>query len=160
MFKNIFNNIFDPGSEVLFNFQAGYLSGVIITLALFFILVILLYLIFHRKKCDAVVVPGSNGDMIITSNAVNDFIRTFESRFSSIKFSKVHLKKFRDAHMITININYEISGSPLNEEKDMLRDEIFSGLREHFGIESVKKISFRTGKVSSARRKPQAESTD
>ncbi len=135
------------------DFNRGYLCGVaLILLIVLLAMVIKIWwsLVFRTRKCKSIIVPISDGDIMVSLGAVTDTVRTALTAFPLLLISDVRLYRSGcKGYFIELRGGLDVSGQEsLPEILPQIKQHIFDALKSTFGITCVKKIRVRLDKVA------------
>lgn len=137
------------GNELLLNFKVGYITGVIVVLALIMALKILAVALFGSgDRVKEITIPHPDGDLVISSKAVADMVETLvAAKFKHLSISKINVLKKRDGLALEVIGSFHLDGGHLPDVVDELRGEIFKNLEARLGITRIKKVMPRITKA-------------
>ncbi|NOY75194.1 MAG: hypothetical protein GXP32_05310 [Kiritimatiellaeota bacterium] len=145
MITSFYQALFSSGNnELLLNFKAGYFTGVTLVLGLMLLWAIgrLIYIRKARKRMREIIIPGANGDLIISVAAISDMVKAIVyEKFKHINVDKLTIWKTPRGMEMDLRGVYKLDGEHLPDVSDAMREEIFKNLEENFGIRSIMKIN-------------------
>ena len=137
------------GDELLLNFKAGYIVGVVFVLALLLALKVLSMMLFGSgDRVKEITIPHPDGDLVISSKAIADMVDTLvAAKFKYLSVSKINVLKKRDGLALEVVGSFHLDGGHLPDLADELRREIFKNLEARLGITRIKKVMPRITKA-------------
>ncbi len=106
----------------------GFFLGLALGLLIVLILWLVIILIRRKSRSKGVTIPGENGNLIVTANAIRQFVTRILTDFPNASMRSVDLLEKRQGLVLAISIN----AAP---EADLveLRDQISSRVMEEAG---------------------------
>jgi hypothetical protein len=150
--KNLFSKLFDMTDPGMFSFQTGYAAGISVALGIILIILVLkiIYLLFlsYPRRAAGITVKEADGDIFITANAVIDLIKAFSESFPDVNVEKISLLEKKSGFVAALQVSFNSSKVTLPEIKSALKDKIYSGVKDTFGIESIDEIRIKIVKTT------------
>jgi hypothetical protein len=128
------------------DFNRGYMAALLLILILFLILIavrFVVYLFFRTRKCKAVIIPDSQGDVTISRTAVENAVRKTISACPELELRA--LKLYRKGNSYALNLHCVLDGShgtSFSSLVENLRPALQEMLKNTFGITRLRKIRF------------------
>ena len=136
LYRELFNN----------DFNLGYVMGVCLVIGLLVLLVILrivLRLVFRRHRCNSIVVPDTEGELIISSDAVEKAARSVLENFRELDVRRIRLYRQGKSYQLLLFCTFLGGGRGLPELSGEIRPQLIETLGRLFGIHSLRKVQFR-----------------
>lgn len=113
----------------------------LVLLVFLFILVGILWLIFHRSHgIPGITLETSNGTLFIASAAISDLIYSLDEHFPNLEITRVRLLKDRDALAVQVKVLYTAHGQSMLALTEDFQIKAMELLKSSFGIENISKI--------------------
>lgn len=142
-------------NDISAGFTAGYLVGIAVFIILLTLIKIAHYLIFSRnRKVQEVKVPGSGGDLFISSSAISDMAKFVGAKFDYIDILKIVIKKRKDSLVMEIIVSYDLHGERFPELANNLKIDIKDTLDCQLGIDSIQYIDIHGKKITDKKNSP------
>ena len=126
------------------DFNRGYLSGVVLVLAvvlLILVIRIVLSFIFRNRRVRSIVVPATDGEVMISQNAVIAAVESMLAGFPELLVDSV--KIYRKGRMYSFLLHCRFQAGEAAVFPDVaqkMKEAVFAGMREQFGVENLRKI--------------------
>ena len=157
MINSLYQWLLNSGqNELLLNFKAGYLTGVMFVVALLIIIKICQVVFFNpHKRVKEVIIPGGNGSLVISSGAISDMVQAVVcTKFKCITINKIILWRGQQGIAMELQGSYDIDGGRLPEVAAEMRDAILKNLDGQLGIDTVKEVIPNIKKITSQNLNP------
>ena len=118
-------------------------AGFVVAACCFLVLVIIFYILhlMSKKRVREIIIPGSKGALVLSSNAVADMVNTVvANKFRSITVKKIILWRGNRGTVMEIQGSYDIDGGRLPEVANEMREAILNNLDGQLGITSIKEV--------------------
>lgn len=128
------------------DFNRGYMAALLLILILFLILLVVrfvIYLFFRTRKCKAVIIPDSQGDITISRTAVENAVRKTVAAYPALDLRD--LKLFRKGKNYMLRLHCSLDGAQSNAFSALveeLRPALLEMLKDTFGITQLRKVRF------------------
>ncbi len=134
-----------PWRELLSGeFNRGYLTGVSLVLGIVLLLLVLkivLMLIFRRRRARCIVVRASDGDTVISQDAVDSALDLILCRFPDLVLESIRIYiKGKHAYIIELKCRFLAGSIAFPDIVAKVKEAIFSGMETQFGIRDLKKV--------------------
>lgn len=126
------------------DFNCGYLAAilsVVILLLALLILRLILWLFFRTKRCSSVVVPATDGDLIVTRSAVESVARTEVESFPQIYLRKLLIFRRGNVYSMKLFCRFERGSQGMPEIAADMKKRLTEVMMQQFGIDSLKEIT-------------------
>ncbi len=128
----------------VFSFQAGYVAGVGVFVALAILFSLAYWFIFrYPRRSAGISIRGQLGSIFISSHAISDLVKSLEGDFKDIEIAKVLLLDCKKFNRIEIQVNYELGGQSMTDIAPALQGRTVEALKDVFGIECIRDVSVR-----------------
>jgi len=108
--------------------------------ALFLILVRFIGWAFFARKCQGVYIPGENGQLFITTHALEDFVIRTLAEQEEMVIDRVKLKK--KSREFSVIINIRVSGDTnVQELRPVIEDRVISQVKCRLGIDNLNTVN-------------------
>ncbi len=128
------------------DFNRGYVAGfglVIVLLIIWFIIKLIIKLKFHSGRCNSIVVPRADGDLVISSQAVESVAAEVISGYPQLTIRRIRLYRHRKNYSMTLYASFAPDGRlGLPELADQIKPQVSEMLRLTYGIDTVGSIRF------------------
>lgn len=128
------------------DFNKGYMAALLLVLALILILLVIrfiFFLFFRTRKCKAVIIPDSQGDVTISRTAVENAVRKTFSAYPELELRELKLFRKGKAYILRLHCALDgTQGSAFSALVDELRPALLEMLKNTFGISRMQKIRF------------------
>ena len=147
------------------DFNRGVAVGLAaaVALALLFVLIrLILRLTVWSHRCPAITVKNSEGDIVISRQAVAEAIGRELDAFPELRLIRLRIFKYADDYRIALNCEF-LGGGGLPELAERVRPRLKSALLELFGIENLSTVAINVERFSgplATRREESASSDD
>ena len=126
--------------------HSGYFYGILAVCILIFLLVVIFVVrrIFFRypRKINRLTIQGKFGSVIVTSQAIGDFVRMTAAWSGTLNVRKVLLMETRTEYMLKVILACSLSeDTNLLDIAENFQENILEGLKRNYGIESIKSVS-------------------
>ena len=131
-------------------FNRGYTAGVLtilLLLVLWLILRLFFLLVFRTKRCGEVVVPLGDGDLTISSDAVESTARQLLENYVQLSVRKIQLYRRGKIYLLQLYCRFMPGADGLPALAGKLKPELTALLKETFGIENLTEIRIRVEKT-------------
>ena len=126
--------------ENIYIFLQGMFWALVL-LAVLFILIGLLLLMFRRSRSVAgITLETSRGSLFIAASAIADLIYSLDESFPDFEISRVRLSRDRDKFAIQVKVMYSSSGKSMLELTESFQEKALELLKSSFGIDNVSRI--------------------
>ena len=113
----------------------------LVLLAVLFIVVGLLWLLFRRSSSvSGITLEAQHGSLFVAAAAISDLIYSMDESFPDFEISKVRLVRDREGFSIQVKVFYSSSGKSVLELTDAFQLKALELLKNSFGIENVNRI--------------------
>ena len=128
------------------DFNRGYMAALLLILILFLILIavrFVVYLFFRTRKCKAVIIPDSQGDVTISRTAVENAVRNTVAAYPALDLRELKLFRKGKSYMLRLHCTLDGSrGDAFSALVETLRPALLEMLKDTFGITQLRKIRF------------------
>lgn len=134
------------------SFSSGLALAAIVLFALlliYFILRIIIWSLNRHKSINKVLIPGAEGDIVISESAILDTVRSVVPDFPEIEAGKIRISRKGQEYFMELHICYHPGGKGLSECCDALREKIKSTLKDRLQITQLSRIDFRLDRLTS-----------
>lgn len=114
-------------------FLCGLGIGLVITLG---VVLVILLCSARRRHCRMIVIPGDGGDLIVSAQAVREFLQRIVAEFRDLELLGVQLYRRRQATDITVRLD-AVPGANVRELRDALKDTIRAETAAKLGFGDV-----------------------
>ena len=140
-------------------FGEGFTVGLAIALLLALVLLLIASLLHGRRRCRGVTIPGENGTLFVTVNAVREFVSGVLAEFREAALRGVELRKKRGGLLLTVELAVlpDTAILPLSEK---VRARLLEEAGQKIGLDrdlqvniTVRSLSAREEKIARQARK-------
>ncbi|MBR2642124.1 MAG: hypothetical protein IKD46_03255 [Lentisphaeria bacterium] len=126
------------------DFNRGYLSGVLLVLAvvlLMLVLRLLLSFLFRNRRVRSMVVPAADGEVMISRNAVIAAVESMLTDFPALMVDSLKIYRCRRQYSLLLHCRFQVDGTgAFPDVAQKMKEAVFTGMRERFGVENLRKI--------------------
>lgn len=144
-FLKIFNIKPETVDKVLqSDFNCGFISALAVVVLLLLLLLavrILFFFIFRTRRCNKVLVPSSDGDLIVTRKAIESVVRAELAKFTQISVRKLVLYRRGKKYSLKLYCLFASDGAGLPEITQEMKNRIQEVMNKLFGINTMTGIS-------------------
>ncbi len=133
-------------------FSDGLVAGMALAIAAFLILWLVARRLRGRKVCRNIVVPGDKGNLVISINALREFITRILYDFDEASLSNVSLKQHRDRILLDIDVAV-VPQTNLIPLRDVLQARIMQDAQDKLGIQTIMKVDITIKSMEANERK-------
>lgn len=117
---------------------------VLVAAAVFFVL----YMVLWSHRCASITVKSSDGDIMISRQALAEAAERELSMFPELKLIRIRIYKYDQDYRITLNCEFLGAGG-LPALANKVRPRLKSSLQEIFGVDSLSTIKIVVERFSS-----------
>lgn len=122
-----------------YNPDHEFIYGIVLAALLFILLKLFLWSL-KGKKCSGIAIPGDNGELFITTHAIEDFvIRTLADKEEMV-IDRVQLNKKGPEYSVSLTIRVAADAN-VSEMRPGIEDRILSQTVSRLGISSIKTVN-------------------
>lgn len=126
------------------DFNRGYLSGVLLVLAVVLLLLVIrivLGILFRTRRVRSILVPAADGDVMISQNAVIAAVDTMLTDFPDLMVDSLKIYRKGRQYSLLLHCRFRVDdASVFPDVAQKMKDAVFAGMRERFGVDSLRKI--------------------
>lgn len=124
------------------DFNRGYLCALALLAALLFIMMMMKlvwWLIFRERSCSRLTISRSDGDIIVSRNALCSAVENELRAVPALKVRKIRIFQHGNGYSITLLAGFDGSGN-VSEQIDKVKPLVTKTLRDIFGVENVRRV--------------------
>lgn len=126
------------------DFNRGYLSGVVLVLAVVLLLLlirILLSFIFRNRRVRSIVVPASDGEVMISQNAVVAAVGGMLAGFPELIVDSLKIYRKGRMYSLLLHCRFQVGEAAVFPDvAQKMKEAVFAGMREQFGVDNLRRI--------------------
>ena len=126
------------------DFNRGYLSGVLLVLAVVVLLLVIrlvLSFIFRNRRVRSIVVPAADGDVMISRNAVVAAVENMLTGFPELMVDSLKIYRCGRLYSFRLHCRFKSGASAaFPDVAQKVKETVFSGMQEQFGVSNLRKI--------------------
>ena len=126
------------------DFNRGYLSGVMLVLAVVLLLLVIrivLSFIFRNRRVRSIVVPASDGEVMITQNAVIAAVESMLAAFPELLIDSLKIYRKGRVYSLLLHCRFQVGDAAVFPDvAQKMKETVFAGMREQFGVDNLRKI--------------------
>lgn len=126
------------------DFNCGFISALAVVVLLLLLLLavrILFFFIFRTRRCNKVLVPSADGDLIVTRKAIESVVRAELASFTQITVRKLVLYRRGKKYSLKLFCLFANDGVGLPEITQKLKPRVQEVMNKLFGIDTMTGIS-------------------
>lgn len=126
------------------DFNCGFISALAVVVLLLLLLLavrILFFFIFRTRRCNKVLVPSADGDLIVTRKAIESVVRAELTSFTQITVRKLVLYHRGKKYSLKLFCLFANDGVGLPEITQKLKPRVQEVMNKLFGIDTMTGIS-------------------
>ena len=126
------------------DFNCGFISALAVVVLLLLLLLavrILFFFIFRTRRCNKVLVPSANGDLVVTRKAIESVVRAELAKFTQISVRKLVLYRRGKKYSLKLFCLFANDGVGLPEITQELKPRVQEVMNKLFGIDTMTGIS-------------------
>ncbi|MBE6394103.1 MAG: hypothetical protein E7044_08640 [Lentisphaerae bacterium] len=126
------------------DFNCGFISALAVVVLLLLLLLavrILFFFIFRTRRCNKVLVPSADGDLIVTRKAIESVVRAELANFTQITVRKLVLYRRGKKYSLKLFCLFANDGVGLPEITQKLKPRVQEVMNKLFGIDTMTGIS-------------------
>ena len=126
------------------DFNCGFISAlavVVLLLLLPLAVRILFFFIFRTRRCNKVLVPSADGDLVVTRKAIESVVRAELTSFTQITVRKLVLYRRGKKYSLKLFCLFANDGVGLPEITQKLKPRVQEVMNKLFGIDTMTGIS-------------------
>ncbi len=123
-------------------FQDGFVAGVALSLVAALLLLALVHRIRHRTACKSVTVKGEQGDLVVTLNAVREFVKRILHDFGDTSLQALRLRHARSGLVMTVEVAV-VPDTELVPLRDMLQERIIKDAAAQLGLSMPLRVNIQ-----------------
>ena len=134
------------------DFNCGFIAALALVVFLLLLLLavrILFFFIFRTRRCNKVLVPSADGDLIVTRKAIESVVRAELAGFSQINVRKLLLFRSGKKYSLKLFCQFSREGAGMPEIAQELRPRIKEVMNKLFGIDTMSDITICIEKLRS-----------
>ncbi len=156
-----FSKFFDSSHPAIYNFNCGFVSGVIFVLAIIVLVILIkiIYMLFFRypRRAQGVGVEGAHGKIFVSTQAILDLVQSIlRKEYPYIKVNKLKLMDRKSRFTLVLDMDFDPDRTSLPLIEAELGQRILTQINKTFGIESIKEINTRNHRLKSSLSEPVA----
>ena len=133
-------------------FENGFVSGAGLLLALILIWVLIRMRINRRERCREITITGERGDMVITANAVREFVKRILGEFAETSLEGIKLKQ-RGNTLVLVTEVIVLPDIELVPLRDAIQGRIVEEAQTRLGIDRPFRVNVVIKSVEASERK-------
>lgn len=126
------------------DFNCGFISALAVVVLLLLLLLavrILFFFIFRTRRCNKVLVPSADGDLVVTRKAIESVVRAELTSFTQITVRKLVLYRRGKKYSLKLFCLFANDGVGLPEITQKLKPRVQEVMNKLFGIDTMTGIS-------------------
>lgn len=126
------------------DFNCGFISALAVVVLLLLLLLavrILFFFIFRTRRCNKVLVPSADGDLVVTRKAIESVVRAELTSFIQITVRKLVLYRRGKKYSLKLFCLFANDGVGLPEITQKLKPRVQEVMNKLFGIDTMTGIS-------------------
>lgn len=126
------------------DFNRGYIAALALVFAVLVVVLLLRliwFFLFRKKTCSRIVIPGEDGDIVISRDAIVAATRQELESFTQFDVRKMQLFRKGRNYSLRICCTYDTDGKGVAELVQEFKPRLREVMKELFGIESLKDIT-------------------
>ncbi len=126
------------------DFNCGFISALAVVVLLLLLLLavrILFFFIFRTRRCNKVLVPSADGDLVVTRKAIESVVRAELASFTQITVRKLVLYRRGKKYSLKLFCLFANDGVGLPEITQKLKPRVQEVMNKLFGIDTMTGIS-------------------
>jgi hypothetical protein len=121
-------------------FWRGLVFGVVLWILVYVALGLVKLVFFQRKKTRSVTINGESGDLVITINAVEEFVRRILTDFHEASLGSLDIRENKGTLVFNVNVQV-IPDAELIPLREAVQQRIAEDARQRLGIENPLRIN-------------------
>ena len=122
-----------------YNPDHEFIYGVVLAALLFILIKIFLWSI-KNKKCPGILLQGENGDLFITSGAIEDFVIRSLADKDEMVIDRVKLNKKGTEYSVGIYIRVAADAN-VSEMRPQIEERVLTQTVSRLGVDSIKTVN-------------------
>jgi hypothetical protein len=126
------------------DFNCGFISALAVVVLLLLLLLavrILFFFIFRTRRCNKVLVPSADGDLVVTRKAIESVVRAELAKFTQMSVRKLVLYRRGKKYSLKLYCLFANDGVGLPEITQEMKARIQEVMNKLFGIDTMTGIS-------------------
>ncbi len=121
----------DLSPEIIIWFLPGLITGIVITLVLWFALRAMGW--SRRRRANQIHIPGENGDVFLSERASRDIVIISLSEFRDIEVHRVQVRRQGKRYVIRVDFSFD-PRMAFNSGKEKMKNKLREDFREMIGV--------------------------
>ena len=121
-------------------FWRGVVFGIVLWILVYLLLGLIKLLFFRRKKTRSISIAGESGDLVITINAVEEFVRRILTDFHDASLGSLDIRESKGTLVFNVNVQV-IPDAELIPLREAVQQRIAEDARQRLGIENPLRIN-------------------
>ena len=150
-YKDLLSRLIDPATGKMLDFESGYFTGVMVSLAVILLLLFLRVVIgimLLPRSCKGIEIKEADGDVLISADAVSDLIRALQPEFKHIAMNKIRLYRRGRRQRAVLHVSFDTEGGGMTEQRQRLKERVKEVLGTVLGIYSLTEVAVHCAKIS------------
>lgn len=126
------------------DFNRGYLSGVLLVLAVVVLLLVIRLVvgfIFRTRRVRSMVVPAADGEVMISRDAVVAAVEGMLTGFPELMIDSLKIYRRGGVYSLLLHCRFRVTESAVFPEvAQKMKETVFAGMQKQFGVENLRKI--------------------
>ncbi len=139
-YNDLLSRFIDPVTGKMSDFDAGYLTGLVVALLVILLLLVLrvlFWLLLRPRRCKGIEIKEVNGNVFIAAEAVSDLIVSLQSEFPDMVFKKIRLFRKGKRQRAVIYVSFSTRNSGMTEQRLKLKERIIEVMGSILGVSSL-----------------------